>query len=248
MTLLGFADDHSIRKSFPAKCLTAEKSTISNMENTLAKIANWMTSMLLKLNSETEFIMFGSRQMLRHADTLHLSFGKTPIQQNNLIKYLGGHLDSCLTFEEHVKQMCKAAMLNFIKIKAIRPSLTAATCHTLVLMLYISHLDYANALLYGMTKKLKSKYQRIQNMCAKLVLNKQKYNTTTNCLKEMHWLPIEKRIQHKILLITHKVISGKAPQVHPGANTNQDSLQTAKIWIFRKTLIHTKHQKRNICL
>ena len=103
-------------------------------------------------------------------------------------------------------------MLNFIKIKAIRPSLTMAACHTLVLMLWISHLDYANALLYGMTKKLKSKYQRIQNMCAKLVLNKQKYDSATKCLQELHWLPIEQRIQHKILLITYKALSGQAPK------------------------------------
>ena len=80
-------------------------------------------------------------------------------------------------------------MLNFIKIKAIRPSLTTSACHTLVLMLCISHLDYANALLYEMTKKLKSKYQRIQNMCAKLVLNKQKYDSATKCIRELHWLP-----------------------------------------------------------
>ena len=213
MELSGFTDDHSIRISFPAKCLTAEKSTINNMENTLTKIADWMTSMWLKLNSKkTEFIMFGSRQMLTHADTLHLNFGTAPTQQTNLIKYLSGHLDSCLIFEEHVKQKFKAAMLNFIKIKAIRPSLTAAACHTLVLMLCISHLDYADALLYGMTKKLKSKYQRIQNMCAKLVLNKKRYDSTTNCLKELHWLPIEQRIQHKILLITHKALSGQAPK------------------------------------
>ena len=103
-------------------------------------------------------------------------------------------------------------MLNFIKIKAIRPRLTTAACLTLVLMLCISHLDYANALLYGMTMKLKSKYQRFQNMCAKLVLNKQKYDSATKCLQELHWLPIEQRIQHKILLITHKALSGQAPK------------------------------------
>ena len=103
-------------------------------------------------------------------------------------------------------------MLNFTKIKAIRPSLTVAACHTLVLMLCISHLDHANALLYGMTKKLISKYQRIQNMCAKLVLKKHKYNSTIGCLTELHWLPIEQRIQHKILLITHKALSGQAPR------------------------------------
>ena len=79
-------------------------------------------------------------------------------------------------------------------------------------MLCICHLDYVNALLYGMTKKLKSKYQRIQNMCAQTGSNKQKYNSATNCLKELHWLPIEQRIQHKILLITHKALSGQAPK------------------------------------
>ena len=142
----------------------------------------------------------------------HLNFSTTLIQCSRLIKYLGGHLDSCLTFQEHVKQKCKAAMLNFTKIKAIRPSLTAATCHTLVLMLYISHLDYANALLYGVTKKLTYEYQRIQNMCAKLVPNKCKYDSATECLKQLHWLPIEQRIQCKILVITHKALTSHAPK------------------------------------
>ena len=45
MALSGFADDHSIRKSFTAKCHTSEVYTISTMENTLTKIADWMISM-----------------------------------------------------------------------------------------------------------------------------------------------------------------------------------------------------------
>ena len=61
MTLSGFADDHSIRGSFPARFPTAEERTISTMEDTLTKIADWMTLMQLKLSSEkTKFILFGS--------------------------------------------------------------------------------------------------------------------------------------------------------------------------------------------
>ena len=92
--------------------------------------------------------------MLKHANTSHLNFGSSPIQQSRLVKYLGGHLDPCPIFQEHIKQKSKAAMLNFTKIKAIRPSLNAVAYHTLVLMLCISQLDYLNALLYGITKKL----------------------------------------------------------------------------------------------
>ena len=148
--------------------------------------------MCLKLNTDkTEFIMFGSRQMLKHANTSHLNLGSSPIQQSRLIKHLGEHLDSCLTFKEHVKQKSKAAMLNFTKIKAIRPSLNAAACHALVLMPCISYLECSNALLYGITKKLLQRYQGIQNMYAKLVLNKCKYDSATECLKQLHWLPIK---------------------------------------------------------
>ena len=81
MTLSRFADDHSIRKSFPAKCHTTEVNIISTTENTLTKIADWMTSMWLKLNSDkTEFIMFGSRQLLKYTGVSHLTFGTAPIQ------------------------------------------------------------------------------------------------------------------------------------------------------------------------
>ena len=48
MTLSGFADDHSIRGSFPARYPTAKKRTISTMEDTLTKIADWMISMQVK--------------------------------------------------------------------------------------------------------------------------------------------------------------------------------------------------------
>ena len=111
MTLSRFTDDHSIRKSFPAKCLTAEERTVSVMESTLTKIADWMTSMWLKLNSKkTEFIMFGFRQMFEHADTLHLNFGTTPIQmkQFNQIPQWSPRLLS------HLQRTCKAKVQDSI--------------------------------------------------------------------------------------------------------------------------------------
>ena len=212
MMLSGFTDDHSIRKSFTAN-VTHLKEKQTTPWKTLTTIADWMTSMWLKLNGDkTEFIMFSSRQMLKYANTSHLNFGTTPIQWSRLVKYLGRHLDSCLTLEEHLKQKFKAAMLNFIKFKTMRPNLTATACHTLELMCCISHLDYSNALSYGITMKLPQKYQRIQNMCAKLVFNEYKYDSATECLKQLHWLPIEQWIQHKILVITHKVLNGHAPK------------------------------------
>ena len=127
------------------------------------------------------------------------------------VKYLGGHLDSSLNFKEHIGKKCKAALINYQRIRSIRKFLTIETCTTLVLSLCISHLDYGNSLLFGLPWNTLNQLQRVQNMCAKLVLNRRKYDSNTDCLRELHWLPIEKRIEFKILTMVYNTIKGNAP-------------------------------------
>ena len=49
-------------------------------------------------------------------------------------------------------------------------------------------------------------------MCAKLVLGKSKYDSSTESLKALHWLPIWQWIGFKILTLTHKCINNSAPR------------------------------------
>ena len=53
-------------------------------------------------------------------------------------------------------------------------------------MLFILHMDYTNTMLYGTTKKVLNKYQTLQNMCAKLVLGKSKYDSASQILQQLH--------------------------------------------------------------
>ena len=56
----GFADDYSLRKSFPASDLKKQKSTQRKPEYTLAAIKSWMDTMRLRLNTnKMEYITFG---------------------------------------------------------------------------------------------------------------------------------------------------------------------------------------------
>ena len=48
----GFANDHSLKKSFPAGIRTQEQQAKLRMEHTFSNIKEWMDSMHLKLNSE----------------------------------------------------------------------------------------------------------------------------------------------------------------------------------------------------
>ena len=103
-------------------------------------------------------------------------------------------------------------MLNIQQIKLIRNILNEDTTHTLVLSLVMSHLDYCNAIFYGLPEVDLKRLQRVQNVAAKLVLNKSRRDSVTQCMFHLHWLPIKLRIEYKILALTHKCVYGEAPK------------------------------------
>ena len=132
--------------------------------------------------------------------------------RSSSIRYLRVHIDEHLNFKQHVTKKCQTAMFNYFKIRSIRQLIDAPTTAHLCLSLCISHLDYCNSVLYGLLDTTTSKYHRIQNMCARLALRQSKRDSITECLKELHWLPIKQRIKYKILTLTHKCVSKIGPE------------------------------------
>ena len=212
LTLNGFADDHSVRHAFKAGNLVNETSTKMLMEECMIRVKNWMTSMRLKLNdSKTEFIVFGSRQQLLKLNLNSIDVNGCTVHSTSMVKYLGSWLDERLSFKFHIARKCQSAMSNLFKVRNIRNFLTRDACVTVVLGLVISHLDYNNALLYGLPDTDINKLQRVQNIASKIICQKTKYESSKDCLKELHWLPIRARIDHKILSITHGCVYGYGP-------------------------------------
>ena len=58
-------------------------------------------------------------------------------------------------------------------------------------LLVLSHIDYVNVILAGCSNVVLKKLQRVQNMAAKLVLSKGKYESATKARMDLHWLPIK---------------------------------------------------------
>ena len=111
-----------------------------------------------------------------------------------------------------IKTKCKATMFNLQRISVARKYLTRSVSNKLMVSLVISHLDYTNALQGGLPKCSIEQLQRVQNILAKIVLGKGKYDSSTRCLAELHWLPIQQRIEIKIISLVHKSLHGLAPQ------------------------------------
>ena len=198
ITINGFTDDHSIRRSFIKDSRDQELQSILMLMDTVAAIAFWMDTMHLKLNPDkTEFIMFGYRSQLVKSKTNCVSISDSTIPRSPSVKYLRVTLDENLSLKEHILLKCRKAMAKLVMICNIQKFLTKDACTTLVLGLCISHLDYANTLFYGLPDKTISHLQRIQAMCAKLTLEKSKFDSTIEALAQLHWLPIRQRINYK---------------------------------------------------
>ena len=74
-----------------------------------------------------------------------------------------------------------------------------------------SRLDSLNSLLVKLPDCQLNRLQVIQNSAARLVTNNKKSCNITPVLKELHWLPVEHRIEYKILLLVYKCLCGEGP-------------------------------------
>jgi hypothetical protein len=113
--------------------------------------------------------------------------------------------------KDHVNAMCRSSYCHIRNIGRIRAFLTKDAAVNLVHAFVSSKLDQVNALLYGIPKYLVHKLQKIQNNAARIVSRAKRRDHITPILQELHWLPVAKRIEFKILLMTFKSQVGLAP-------------------------------------
>ena len=174
--LHGFADDHTIKDSFKP-IPDEEHKVIHTLEQCTSDIYDWMDANWLCINSaKTEFLLVGSRHQLSKCVSREINVNGEAVKHSTCIRYLGAWADDKLNFKVHIATKCHIAMWNLQKFKVIWDLLTEETCTTLVMGLVISHLDYKNAILFGLSDTDIHKLQQMQNMAAKLILNKDKHD------------------------------------------------------------------------
>ena len=66
--------------------------------------------------------------------------------------------------------------------------------------------------LYELPEVTINKMQRVQNMCAHLVLRRSKWDNVMEWLATLHWLPIKQHITFKLCVLTFKLLHCQGPK------------------------------------
>ena len=167
---------------------------------------------MLKRNpGNTEVLHFTSRFMRQPSFGDIITYAGTEINITKKARNVGVIMDNNLSFSSHINEICKKSTRATRSIGRIWKYLLLDGLKMLVNALVISRLDYCNCLLYGIPKYQRDKLQRIQNTAAPLVMGLKRSDHVTPILKNLHWLPVEKRTEFiKIILITYKTIYGQS--------------------------------------
>ena len=188
-------------------------SELLRMERCVADIRNWMRHNMLKLNDDkTELIVFASRYNQHLYSDASMMIGNTTVVCEPQVKNLGVIFDQVMSMRQHVNYTSRTARFHLRHISRIRRYIPEESCKLVVQSLVTSRLDYSNGLLYGIPKSAVSILQSVQNSAARIVTKTAPREHITPVLRELHWLPVDRRIEYKILLYAYKALNGLTPE------------------------------------
>ena len=166
----------------------------------------------LKMNNgKTQLIKFGTRSCLKKQDWSEIRVGNDVEKGSESVRSLGIILDIELDMKKFISAKARTAYFNIQNIKKIRKYLTEDDTKMLICSMVLSHLDYGNAILMNLHKSTIKALQSIQNYAAKITCKKQKYDSSTDCLSRLHWLPIHYRCLYKLMTIVYKTLNENEP-------------------------------------
>ena len=133
------------------------------------------------------------------------------VERVDSVRNIGDIFDEQMRMEKQVGQLCKSAWLYLYKINKIRQYLTTDQVETIAHAFVTTKLDLNNSVLAGLPGYIIHRLKLVQNAAAKTVADLKKFDHVTHVIQNLNWLPVEKRIMFKLLLLCYKALNGAGP-------------------------------------
>ena len=200
-----FADD--VQVYLPLRI--ADRNAMQPILDCLADIKTWMDLNFLHLNeNKTEVILFGRPAQVQ---VLTESLGPLASHSSPHARNLGVVLDSSFKLNKQISSVVQASFFQLRLLAKVKPYLLTKDLEKVIHALITSRIDYCNSIYVGIDQSALHRLQVVQNAAARLLTGTRKFEHISPVLSDLHWLPVEQRIQFKILLFAFKALNGLAP-------------------------------------
>lgn len=200
-----YADDTQIY--LPIK--RNDPSALSTLLRCLEEVKIWLAQNFLILNEDkTKVIVFSSTD---HSQATTLDLGSLSAPRSSRVRNLGVHLDESLKLDKHISSVIVSSFYQLRLLSKIKHFLNSMTLEIFVHAFITLRLDYCNSLYCSVSKSQITRLQLVQNAAARFIQNSRKCDHITPILRALHWLPIQFRIDFKILLLVYKSLHNQAP-------------------------------------
>jgi len=187
-------------------------SAVHRLAACIADVNNWMSASRLRFNPfKTEIMWLGAGHLLHQVDISDIPVLSSTIRVMQSARDLGVILNSQLSLSAHIAALCRAG---FYQLRQIRPairSLTPDAARTILQAFIACRLDWCNSLLYGVLENLPRKVQSVENAAARLLASASRCDHITPLLRQLHWLPVQRRVEFKIACLVHQSLASLAP-------------------------------------
>ena len=189
-----YADDTQLYASFIASFDESRESCMLKINSCEAEISKWMSMNLLKLNEDKSEIMFIAicqqlSKFLPHVGS-SINLNGTEVKHSSSVQNLDYLMDSKFKNDTHINKICSTCFLYLQNIIKVWHLMDKKTAQVVVQTLVLLRTDHCNALMIGSAEYQINKLQRIQNMACRVICSVRKYESISDHLKDLHWLPV----------------------------------------------------------
>ena len=205
-----YADDTQLYISFSS---SESANSLAFLSSTLDSVYSWLTLNRLSVNPDkTEYLLIGTYQQRSKIVDSTVSFCGKPLTPSSHARNLGVVLESDLSLDRHISNVCRSSYHHIRQLRQVRSSLDRNSSILLANALVSSKLDYCNSLFYNLPNNSLGRLQRVQNSLARVVVpSTKRCHHISPVLANLHWLPVKQRIDFKIATITFKTLQNKQP-------------------------------------
>ena len=148
------------------------------------------------------------------------------IERKIFVKNLGVLFDEAFTWKNHVNRAISTAYFKLRQVYRHKNFLSEKSKITICESYVLCHFNYCDQVYSNITEFLKSKIQKVQNSCFRLIFGLRKYDHVSSCITKLNTLNMqERRILHGLSLM-HRINLKIAPSYLVDRITRHDDLHT----------------------